>query len=202
MLARIDKDATPPGGFRFRVDPQGKFFHYYSLGQIFNAVKDYLNSNHLPVAHDLAQQIEHFTCLDNKGLGCEETNPIAAFKRNLVMNWQAIRSGTLAIGGWMLAGLPFVGQEQADQRSRVCASCTYNEDPKGCAPCQLGSLHTLIEQLIGDRKSAEHGKLMACSRCSCALKVKVWSPLEFLTKSEPVLPLPEWCWLKKEAENG
>jgi hypothetical protein len=202
MLARVDRDATPPGGFRFRVDPQGKFFHYYSLGQIFNAVKDYLTSNHLPVPHDLAQQIEHFTCLDNKGLGCEETNPIAAFKRNLVMNWQTIKAGTLAIGGWMAAGLPFVGQEQADQRSRVCASCTYNEDPEGCAPCQLGSLHALIEQLIGSRKSAEHVKLLACSRCSCSLKVKVWSPLEFLTKSEPVLPLPEWCWLKKEAENG
>jgi hypothetical protein len=202
VLARIDKDATPPGGFRFRIDPQGKSFSSQSLGQIYRAVKDYLSSNHLPVAHDLLEQIEHFTCQENMGQGCEETNPIAAFRKNLVLGWKAIQAGTLAIGSWTLAGLPFVGQEKADQRSRVCSSCTYNEDPKGCAPCQLGALHALVEQLIGGRKSAEHDKLRACSRCSCALKVKVWSPLEFLTKSEPALPLPEWCWLKKEAENG
>jgi len=204
MFKRVNENDTPPGGWRYKVNETGREFsgvNYSKVGMV-NMVSDYLRANGLQVPVNLPDLIEDYTCRVIAGDGCEDVDGKDTLISRLQVTWQALKAGTETIGSWFLAGLPKVTQELADSRSEVCTSCVYNVDTSGCKPCQSDALHKLVGKLIGSSRSSKHETLRACDRCGCSLAVKVWVPMEHISRVEPINPLPDWCWINKEKNDG
>tara|TARA_R110002153_G_scaffold7380_8_gene33153 strand:+ start:2324 stop:2944 length:621 start_codon:yes stop_codon:yes gene_type:complete len=94
---------------------------------------------------------------------------------------------------WMMTGGVVVPSDEAERRASICAVCPHNIEAVGCSTC-MGILPKVMG-LIKNRKTTHHEELESCSRCSCALKAKVWLPMDVVSGGQ-VLTLPEKCWLK------
>lgn len=205
MLRPVDRHTTYPGGFRYKVDVTGKEFGgpQFSLQGLVEDIRKHLSSNGMPVPANLEALVLDFTCRGGNGDRCEEyEEDTGRVRPHRNVKWEALKAGTTVMLSWKLSGDSPVPQEQADARSTVCATCLHNRNPEGCAPCQHGALHNLVESVLGSVRTVNHAKLEACDRCGCALRAKVWAPLKHILKVESIEPLPAWCWIIKENGNG
>jgi hypothetical protein len=202
MYRLVNQNTVPPGEFPYVIPQTGFKVHGHTLNQAYDKTRDHLTANGLPVHPNLRAIIEDCVCQKLGYPVCEEEDPIKRFKSTLMLTWEVLKAGTTSLGSWILAGKPMVHQAQADARSEVCVRCPANVSPQGCAPCQLGALANLINSIVGTAKASRTGQLRACSCCGCGLEVKVFIPLEHITKSEPLIPYPDNCWIKKEQNAG
>lgn len=109
--------------------------------------------------------------------------------------------GTAVVLDWLTSGGAPVAQELAEKRAAICVQCPKNVP---------GSWYTVAPaELIRETLSARSDlklatksdeKLESCDVCKCLMRLKVWTPLEFIlnkTKPEILKDFPQNCWIAK-----
>jgi len=105
--------------------------------------------------------------------------------------WRFIRT----MQKWVTNGGKIVEPELAARRAEVCAACPENVRGSWCMRCAT-EMGLSIRRLVGGGKTPQDANLKVCKVCGCALRAKVWFPLDAIP--EDGLEFPENCWQKTE----
>lgn len=119
--------------------------------------------------------------------------------------WQGVKT----LSEWIDSGDPAVSQEKAQQRAETCAACALNG--KGgleewfTKPAAAAIKMQLAR--LADRKLATtvDDKLNVCTACLCPLKLKVHTPLEFISHNmadDTRRALDPKCWILVEESTA
>jgi hypothetical protein len=105
---------------------------------------------------------------------------VAAKVKNI---WAGLRT----IGEWLDSNAPTVEQELADSRAAICAACPMNgqgELSKWFVAPAAAAIKRQVEKINArGLKTASDEKLGVCEGCVCAMKVKVWVPIDFIKRN-------------------
>ena len=116
--------------------------------------------------------------------------------------WQGVKT----LNDWIDLGEPAVATELAQQRAQTCAACALN-GKGGLEEWFTKPAAAAIKVQIGklsDRKLSTpvDDKLNVCTACLCPLKLKVHTPLSFITPNmgeETRRALDPGCWITRES---
>ena len=121
---------------------------------------------------------------------------------NFIEKAAQIAGGAETLSDWVGHGAVPVQRDRAQQRANVCLSgCPHHTSKSTITEAVALAIKKQIElknhlQLRVDGEKSLH----SCDVCGCAMRLKVWTPIEFIA------PDPEereklWanCWLLKEA---
>jgi hypothetical protein len=109
--------------------------------------------------------------------------------------------GTSVVLDWLLSGGAPVEQELAEKRASVCVQCPRNVAGSWytVAPAEL-IRSTLSERSDLKLETPYDDKLQSCDVCKCLMRLKVWTPLQFiLDRTHPTImaEFPKHCWIPK-----
>lgn len=139
-----------------------------------------------------------------KALSPQSEKQLSAVAVKVKKVWQGVKT----LNDWIESGEPAVPPEQAQKRAEICAACVMNgkgdleswfTKPAAAAiKLQLGKL--------SDRKlsTTVDNQLNVCTACLCPLKLKVHTPLEFITshlEEQTKKELSPQCWILAEMES-
>lgn len=109
--------------------------------------------------------------------------------------------GTAVVLDWLTSGGPPVAQALANKRAAICVACPMNVqgDWFTVAPAEL------IKSTLESRKDLKletpsDSNLKSCNVCKCLMRLKVWVPLDFITKNtkpEIMAEFPLNCWIAR-----
>ncbi len=107
--------------------------------------------------------------------------------------------GTAVVLDWLTSGGAPVEQSLADKRASICVSCPKNVEGSWytVAPAEL-IRSTLSARSDLKLATPSDDKLKSCDVCKCLMRLKVWTPLEFIvskTKPEIMREFPSNCWI-------
>lgn len=109
--------------------------------------------------------------------------------------------GTSVVLDWLQSGGKPVSQELADKRGSICVPCPKNVPGSWytVAPAEL--IKSTLEARKDLKLQTPHDDaLQSCDVCKCLMRLKIWTPLEFIvnnTKPEIMAEFPPHCWIAK-----
>jgi hypothetical protein len=194
----IVKDTTvsPPGGWRYIQPETGFEFTASTLREVVKKVTAHREANGIAIG-DPSADIQDFVCAQLP-LGSEDCIHVIegdyAVKTKFTMDdvKRFIQAAVAALGS---RGL--VDQPEAERRAAICASCPLNTNVKGCWRCR--GLAEWLFKLIGARTTAHGSRLNQCGVCGCAIKAKIWLPLDVAKQVSEGYTFPSWCWLNEQS---
>jgi hypothetical protein len=139
-----------------------------------------------------------------KALSPQSESQISAAAGVVKKVWQGVKS----LNEWLESKEPAVPQEQAEARAATCAACTLNG--KGgleewfTKPAAMAIKHQFA--LLSERKlqTSQDEQLNVCKGCLCPLRLKVHTPLKFITGQmgdETRRALDPGCWILAEEKT-
>lgn len=115
--------------------------------------------------------------------------------------WQGVKT----LNDWIESGTPPVTTEVAEQRAKTCVACTLNGKGGLEAWFTKPAAEAIKLQLskLASRKLATSvdSQLNVCTACLCPLKLKVHTPLPFITEhlsEKTKAELDPKCWILSE----
>jgi len=195
MIVR-DTTVSPPGGWRYIQPETGFEFTASTLREVVKRVTAHREANGLAIG-DPSADIQDFVCAQLP-LGSEDCIHVIegdyAVKTKFTMDdvKRFIQAAVAALGS---RGL--VDQPEAERRAAICASCPLNTNVKGCWRCR--GLAEWLFKLIGARTTAHGSRLNQCGVCGCAIKAKIWLPLDVAQQVSEGYTFPSWCWLNEQS---
>lgn len=201
MLSLIDPTTVPPGGFRYVQAETNAKLDAPSLPELLVKVRDHRLGNHLPIPLEWKQDVEHWLCEQMPVGTCRHLVgtrdvPLPPVHRALSMA-EAI-NGAKILGAWLFKGFEKVSQEVADNRSKTCAACPFNQPGDGCTTCAANAMREAVTGVIGNSRSIAHDSIHTCQVCGCNLKVAVFCPSDLLEKHKTASNderKPDFCWV-------
>lgn len=224
IVTEFSRQRTPPNGWQFR-EPSTGWTAPTPIGSTFSQTVDLIIAmrrknpaitakfNLATNPEVVASELEKY---NRKRLGLpEEATPppfleshrrssgagAAAVAVDAMAGLKRAASGTAVIVDWLKSGGAPVAQELANKRAAICVTC-----PKNVA----GSWFTtapaeLIKETLEARKDLKletpsDAQLKSCDVCKCLMRLKVWTPLEFIlkrTKPEVMAEFPARCWIAR-----
>lgn len=111
---------------------------------------------------------------------------------------------------WLGDGMKPVDFLTALNRSRFCFTCHENKEPNWWHKNVSNPIaQAIIKQLEAknelDLSVDNESKLNMCRVCGCAIKLKIWTPIEHIaahTTPEQLEQYPAFCWIKREITEG
>lgn len=204
MLRLINRDQTPPDGFRYTHVETGYVSRAIDAYNWMLGIAAHRKANNLPPI--TAAQAEDQLCLILPPGNCEYDSEERGTRIwvNTRLNWHQIVEGTKAYVALIASGFKTVEQEEANRRAAICSSCYLKTPPQGCGSCLK-----IAQLIIGDvaAKTTPHDSYLvnqACSVCSCPVKSIVHFPLSALDKAdspEKQEAFPTFCWRKVGGTN-
>ena len=126
---------------------------------------------------------------------------LAGVVADSLVNLKRAAQGTAVVIDWLASGGAAVAQELADKRAAVCAMCPQNVEGAWytVAPAEL--IKKTLEARADLKLETSHDAVLkSCGICKCLMRLKVWTPLEFIlskTKPEVMAEFPGHCWIAK-----
>lgn len=131
---------------------------------------------------------------------------------NLLDTAKQIVGGVDTLRDWIGAGGAAVSLEEAERRALICSSGDVDRDGKPAA-CRFNVAPNWIQENLthpvaiqikriieiknkANLKVSSEDSLNICKCCGCALKTKVWVPMEHIDKHNVFYKLPDFCWIK------
>lgn len=200
MLSLIDPNTVPPGGFRYLQAETGALLSAPSMPELLAKVRDHRLANHLPIPLEWKSQVIHWLCGQMPPGICRHvpgTPDIPLPPAHRPLSLVEALSGAKVLGSWLFNGFQKVSQEEADERSKTCAACPFNQPSDGCTTCASNALREAVEGVIGKSRSLAHDSIHTCQVCGCNLRVAVWCPKGLLEKhkSGKQENKPGFCWV-------
>lgn len=121
---------------------------------------------------------------------------------NLIDRIKHVANGAEVIQDWLGGGGITVSQEQAQQRASICLTCPENKPGRNLTEAVASAIrkHVEVKNALQLRVEGEK-RLHQCSICTCALRLKVWVPIDSIRKHMDDSELgsyPAYCWQKTE----
>lgn len=109
--------------------------------------------------------------------------------------------GTGVILDWLMSGGAPVASELAHKRAGICVQCPKNVEGSWftVAPAEL-IRSTLEARKDLSLRTSYDDQLKSCDVCKCLMRLKVWTPLDFIlgkTSPEVMSEFPAHCWIAK-----
>lgn len=220
----------PPGGWRFR-EPAMNWILPSGLGfkQAVEAITNKRKQNprfKLPTdSVTVEAELDSFTCalLKNDPYYCDGPEA-TSFPKPLPVKQQPVGGRESAVGGgisflqnvnvgikvwrdWFGSGKP-AEKSLAEKRAAVCSKCEFNvkgnffERFSAAAGKELLAILNTLNDL--DLHTSLDSELNVCEICDCALRAKVWCPLDVFAphmSKETLDALPSWCWIVGETSQ-
>ncbi len=195
-LAEMYPGATivgDPYGFFYYVEATNTVFINYGWKDLVKRVTEHLQGNGIEIPINLGLIMQETFCQHRPDF-CAERDPDAERK---ITAWQMMkRFYKGAVEPFLQNRL--VGQEEAERRAAICASCPFNTDKitEFCVSCATRSLVSNINQFLTTRHTSKDGELKFCGVCQCDLKMKAWAPKDSMDEPELRERWPEHCWMR------
>lgn len=140
-----------------------------------------------------------------KALSPQSESQISAAAGVVKKVWQGVKS----LNEWLETKEPAVPSEQAEARAATCAACVLN-GKGGLEEWFTKPAAMAIKQqfaMLSERKLSTtlDGKLNVCTACLCPLKLKVHTPLKYISNhmgDETRRALDPVCWILKEEADS
>jgi len=195
----IDASITPPKGWFYDVPDTKVTVQAQDLPQLVSAVINHLKANSLPIPPTIAQLVEDQICARIPHGLCRshQSTPLSSAPPPTQAQ---VLAGTATLGEWLLKGARRVDQSVANERARVCSTCTMNKPPQGCSGCHASAIRDMVGKVVGKLGTPYDDSLHVCLSCGCALRASVWLPLDIQQKhinDEVNGSLPKHCWKKR-----
>lgn len=175
------RHAVPYGGMFVLNDTQnGLVGSATAFDGLLRAVREWRKANGLQNGLGLEDMVEQAVCAKYPQ-ECEQVSPLLPNRRK-VFSFGEVIQGTRVMVTHKLAGSPLVSDEEANRRAAICAGCPNNISFQ--MPCggRCGELETVVNAIIGSRKTKHDGELRQCAICRCYLSAAVYVPLDIQWK--------------------
>jgi len=122
---------------------------------------------------------------------------------NLLERASAYTNGGRVLADWIGNGGIAVDKLVAQERTTVCLTCVHNQPGWPLTETVASAIKEQVElkNALELRVAGERG-LHTCSICECPLKLKIWLPIEAVTKyqnGDAIRKFPAHCWIRKES---
>ncbi len=172
--------------------------------EMIELAADHCQANDIPIGSQFREQVIERMCdwyAERHGIHiCTEMRRVVAV-RETPITLQQVLVGTKTIIDWkVMSGGAVVDVDTANHRAGVCLDCRQHVTGTGCEGCKGGVLRDLVAKFLGGRATGKTANLLVCAVCGCALKVKVWLPLDVIHRHVPDswnAMFPPECWAKK-----
>lgn len=119
--------------------------------------------------------------------------------------WQGVKT----LNEWIESGVPAVPSEQSQKRAETCVACSLNGsgglEEWFTKPASM-AIKAQFEKLESRKLSTSvDDKLGVCQACSCPLKLKVHTPIQFITThlgEDTRRALDPGCWITQEMSTA
>ena len=174
-------------------------FYHYARQPFLDAIRNHRLGNEIPINADWIAELDDQMCRYNPswmGVTCRRIGAKLGPRR---LSFGATMSFLQMLGRWISDGHPYVEQEVAEERAKICSGCPNNVPSSfSCGNCET-KIQQIISVIGGKRSTSLDDKLNSCSICSCNLKAAVHFPLEAQAAglSEEIkaeLNAVPWCW--------
>ena len=197
MLKLTDYQTLPPGEFKWTEPSTGFKVQARSWSQMLRQVHSHrIGNDGCDISEGWEARFEHDYCLQNSLDGtqwCSDEKYYAP-DPSRPLHWADIQRFLFSMIQWVAGGRKLVGQDEAERRAAICATCPKNvELHVACPNCV--KLDSLIAETKGDRVTSLDSSLKNCEVCRCHNQTSVWFPNESIAKKG--LSFPEWCWKKE-----
>jgi hypothetical protein len=111
-----------------------------------------------------------------------------------------LKNGIKTLKEWLGDGAKTVSTDQAQLRANVCLQCPKHSTTAFLEEITAGAIKRQVE-LKNHLQLRVYGEksLHVCEVCGCAMKLKVWLPLEtILPDEEEKAKFDPRCWLLRE----
>jgi len=139
-----------------------------------------------------------------KALSPQSEKQLSAVADKVKKVWQGVRT----LNDWIESGEPPVPTEQSQKRAETCAACALNGKGglEGWFTKPAAEAIKLQIAKLADRKlsTTVDEKLNVCTACLCPLKLKVHTPLGFISPNmgaETRAALDPQCWILAEEKS-
>lgn len=134
--------------------------------------------------------------------------PAASLLRQVAAVGANLKAGKDILFDWEESGKPPVAQGVANKRAETCVQCPCNG--KGdlsryftlpAAALIKSSLERLHQMNL---KTPSDSMLGTCEACTCPLRLKIWTPIEFIkehTSEDVMAKLDPKCWVLAEFKH-
>lgn len=188
-----DKGLTLPCGWVYHVPETNMDVKADDWDELVQKTRDIYTINHRDIPEDLEKQIERHICL------LCPTGICGSFFNRLAFSTRTLMNGTSAFAMMMRQGKGgLVSGDVAEDRAKVCVECSYNTKNPPCYTCK--SFETIIQRIIGHRKTTKDDQLNVCGMCGCFIRAMVHCDvgvLQAATRDKDVARHPDHCWKKK-----
>lgn len=202
MLSLLDRQTTPPGGFRWFEATTKSWLNANTLLDLARDVTRHRHANGIQTSDEetVQREVEDQLCRTLPPGICRDVEGQRIVSAQ-IMSFDAIKQGTATLMAFIAGGLKRVDVAIANTRAKTCAGCFANRDPSGeCTTCTKAAF-AAATAIVGAEPTDYDGYLKACAYCACGLKAKVWVPIETLrahTPHEQFAQLPDFCWIRTE----
>jgi len=198
MPARLAKKTVVPRGgvWKYRQPESGFMIEADSWIELVKSVRKHRVANGYPIPITLEADIEEGVCELCPSICVESTGKDIVPER---VTWGQVVSFTSIMIESLAKGWPKVGQEEADRRASICATCPDNVRAEGCTGCSSKQINSLVGVVAGSSSTKHDSNLESCRHCGCLNRAQIWFPLDILKNhmdSRVAEKLPSSCWKK------
>lgn len=125
----------------------------------------------------------------------------------LITELRQTADGASVLNDWLGDGALPVDAQLANNRANICRNCPFHVEPNWWhrvfkdPVARAIRKHIEVKNKVGLSVLFEEFMAM-CSRCGCATRLKVWTPIEHIkAHHKPEHNYPAECWVKKEMET-
>jgi hypothetical protein len=205
LLAPHNDFDMPPGGWRYFCSETGEWSESFlsKFDMMASARTFFLRNGWLvPSESEILDQMCRRLVAEGIFSACAGDS-IPNRRGRLALSWDTFRQGTMTLADWILSGGK-ASYSEACRRAELCSGCPLNDDPRGCKGCGMGAkIRNLISDVssrVGGLQPTPHDdRLKACVACLCALKAKIYVPLDIIRRNMPEGQkelLWDRCWIK------
>lgn len=216
-MADLTRHEIPPGGWQF-LQPQTGWWAPTPVASTFDQTVQLIIRHRLangPIAakfnlsidpERVGNELEQYTRL-RLGIPAISSPPKPVPSLPLPLAGEAVADikkaaqGTAVVLDWLMSGGKPVEQDLANKRAAVCVSCPRNVPGRWftTAPAEL-IRSTLSARSDLKLETPVDDKLQSCDVCKCLMRLKVWTPLQYIlekTKPATLAEFPSHCWIAK-----
>jgi len=195
MWAIKSKSLVPPGGWLYKCPTTGTEITATTYPNIADKVRKFCEANGFPFSEHSMDQV---LCEHAHEIVCVGVPDGPARPRMRTMSFDDVLRGTKVILALKTRGKgQLVPAEEAEERSKTCASCSFNMEHEKKCPGICKQLEKVITALVGGAKTERDAQLKSCQVCGCVNKAQVWVPYDILrvgVTAEMDTQWPEYCW--------
>lgn len=121
----------------------------------------------------------------------------------LIERAERLNDGIQTLRDWLGDGAQTVSHDHAQLRASRCLQCPKHSETAYIKEAIAGEIKRQVElknhlelRVFGEKR------LHVCEACGCAMKLKVWLPLErILPDEDEKAKLDPQCWILKEMQS-